>query len=216
MEKVVTVITAYRYQDVVSEICELNWNAIEANELSAVALAYYFFSIQFRESLEIACETYPFDERLMQLRDGECDTDNLSPFKGVAQPGERMNHDEFMRRSAALLDLSSHDEDRVRSLGATYLTATRAADRGARASSIASYEDGGLESVFTAILSAPCWEGSGLAAFEHFLARHIHFDSDPVSGHGVLSRHLIPDDRVIPLWIEFRNLLVAAAPALAA
>ena len=82
--------------------------------------------------------------------------------------------------------------------------------------SIASYEDGGLENVFGAILKAPHWDTPLLQAFQHFLSEHIRFDSDPDAGHGALCRHLVPDDRVLPLWTAFRRLLVEAAPALKA
>jgi hypothetical protein len=79
---------------------------------------------------------------------------------------------------------------------------------------LASYEDGGLESVFRAVLTAPDWDNPLLAAFKHFLIEHIKFDSDPEQGHGSLCRHLPPDDRVAPLWEEFRHMFVKAAPRL--
>src|SRR5450631_2067774 len=61
-----------------------------------VAWVYYYFSVQFRENLEIARSLYPDDDRLLQLDHGERDTDNLSPWPGVAAAWEKMNHDEFM------------------------------------------------------------------------------------------------------------------------
>ena len=91
----------------------------------------------------------------------------------------------------------------------------RAIDRKVRALALASYEDGGLESVFRAMLTAPKWNDPLLQAFKHFLVEHIKFDSDPEQGHGALCRHLPPDDRVTPLWEEFRKMLVKAAPRLA-
>lgn len=92
----------------------------------------------------------------------------------------------------------------------------RSLDNTARALSLASYEDGGLEAVFVAILTAKNWDGPLLGAFRHFLSEHIRFDSDPEAGHGALCSHLAPDDRIIPLWTAFRKLLVASAPSLAA
>jgi hypothetical protein len=88
-------------------------------------------------------------------------------------------------------------------------------DQKVRALALASYEDGGLEAVFTAFLSAPTWDGPLLEAFKHFLAEHIRFDSDPNAGHGALCRHLVPDERVAPLWAEFKRILIEAAPGLA-
>jgi hypothetical protein len=37
-----------------------------------------------------------------KLDHGERDTDNLSPWPGVAKAGEKMNRDEFMRRTLEL------------------------------------------------------------------------------------------------------------------
>lgn len=81
-----------------------------------------------------------------------------------------------------------------------------------RAMSLSSYEDGGLEKVFGAILQAPDWDEPSLRAFRHFLVEHIRLDGDE---HGSLCRHLVADDRVLPLWTAFRNILVEAAPRLA-
>jgi hypothetical protein len=80
---------------------------------------------------------------------------------------------------------------------------------------LASYEDGGLERIFGAILTASQWNGPLLQAFKHFLSEHIRFDSDPTQGHGALCRHLTPDDRIFPLWVEFKQMLIEAAPRLA-
>ena len=87
-------------------------------------------------------------------------------------------------------------------------------DRDSRAMALASYEDGGLEKVFRAMLTAQHWNDPVLAAFRHFLTEHIRFDSDPELGHGALCRHLTPDERVEPLWAEFKRILVESAPQL--
>jgi hypothetical protein len=180
-----------------------------------IARIYYYFSIQFRENLQIARELYPDDEKLRQLEASECNTDNLSPWPGVVDAGEKVDHDEFMRR---LLLLSPADDGRRHKLdlmGHAYLQSIRGMKPGARASSIASYEDGGLERVFRAILRCKYWEGPSLRAFKHFLVEHIRFDSDPEQGHGALSRHLTPHDSdVVPLWSEFHRMLVETVPAL--
>ena len=67
------------YERVIDEICNLNWAELNEEDLIRVAWAYYHFSVQFRECLEIARHMYPDDERLLQLDHGERDTDNLSP-----------------------------------------------------------------------------------------------------------------------------------------
>jgi hypothetical protein len=103
----------------------------------------------------------------------------------------------------------------VDKLGRAYLAAIQTVSPVVRAMSIASYEGGGLERVFRAFLSAPDWNNAALKAFQHFLTEHIRFDSDPEHGHGTLSRHLDPDERVIPLWTEFESLLIKSVPKLA-
>jgi hypothetical protein len=204
----------FKYQAVIADICNLGWSSLSSEEMVSATWAYYYFSIQFRESLRAARSLYPNDDKLMQLEREECDTDNLAPWPGVAAPGEKMNHDEFMRRT---LDLYAVEPDRAReldALGQAYLSTTRAVDIKGQAASIASYEDGGLENVFKAILGYSRWDNPMLQAFQHFLSEHIRFDSDPDQGHGALSRHITVDDTVLPLWQAFKDVLVRSVPNL--
>ena len=198
----------------IDEICSLRWDDLTSEEMIAVAWGYYFFSIQFRENLGIARELHPGDSKLQRLEQEECNTSNLSPWPGVAELDEKMNHDEFMRRALELSPIPTEQEVRLRAIGATYLEAVRSADPVACALSIASYEDGGLESVFRAMLTFRNWDNDTLLAFRHFLTEHVRFDSDPDQGHGALSRHMSPDDRVLGLWEAFKEILVKCAPAL--
>jgi hypothetical protein len=202
------------YEIVVEDICQLSWSDLSQEDLIHIAWVYYYFSVQFRECLELARKFYPEDDRLRELDMGERDTDNLSPWPGVAAPSEKMNHDEFMRRTLELTKIPESNRSKLTALGHDYLARVRAMDPHTRASALASYEDGGLEAVFRAILRAPHWNGPLLGAFKHFLTEHIRFDSDPDAGHGALCRHLAPDERVIPLWTEFKKTLVEAAPRL--
>jgi len=204
----------FTFHNEIDQICAMPWHRLSEGELVDAAWAYYYFSIQFRENLEIAAARHPHDRKLRQLVKEECNTANLSPFPGVAAAGEAMNHDEFMKRALALAPIASDKRARFEKLGQTYLAAIRAMDDETRAISISSYEDGGLESVFRAILTATHWNHPVLAAFKHFLVEHIRFDSDPDAGHGALSRHLPPDDRVQPIWARFRSIFVDFAPAL--
>ncbi len=208
------VVVAHRYRAVIDEIAGLAWQGLSRDELICTAWAYYFFSVQFRESLEQACDLHPWDQSLQDLSEGECDTDNLSPYPGIAEAGERMNHDEFMRRITTMSGLAPAERITLDQIGQAYLAATRDLPRDVRALSIASYEDGGLEAVFKAILKAQDWNHPCLKAFEHFLVEHIRFDSDADVGHGALCRHLVPDDRILPLWTAFRDLLTDSVPAL--
>jgi hypothetical protein len=202
-------------EDVIDGICRSDWHRLTADELVSVAWAYYFFSIQFRENLEIALDLHPDDALLRQLDRGERNTDNLSPWPGVAAPGETMHHDEFMRRTLRLTAIDESRRCRLEAIGQAYLAKVRVLDKMSRAMSIASYETGGLDAVFRAILTALRWEGPLLQAFRHFLSEHIKFDSDPQYGHGALCLHLAPDNRVLPLWTAFARLLGDAVPGLA-
>jgi hypothetical protein len=120
-----------------------------------------------------------------------------------------------MRRTLTLTPIVEGKRRGLEALGQAYLAEVGKLDQMSKALSIASYEDGGLENVFRSILNAPNWDGALLQAFKHFLAEHIRFDSDPEQGHGALCRHLTPDDRVLPLWASFKQMLVKAAPTLA-
>jgi hypothetical protein len=199
---------------IVDEICNLNWSGLSTSELIDVAWVYYYFSIQFRENLLIAREVRPEDKLLQELERGECDTDNLSPYPGVVVAGERVNHDEFMRRTLQLTPISDDRRRFLEGIGTKYLDGVRIADRQTRASSLASYEDGGLESVFRSILRARRWNDPLLGAFKHFLEKHIELDSDEEAGHGALCRHMPPTEGVAGLWSAFKASLIKAVPAL--
>ena len=204
---------ANRYRKVVEEIGNLAWDQLTSDELMAACRAYYYFSRQFVDAVHIACKLYPSDQQLIELRAGECNTDNLSPYPGVAKKGEKINHDEFMRRAIDMASLDPVVRERVDALGREYFDIADHSDDLTRTMSLSTYEDGGLEIVFRGMLRAPDWEEPSLLAFKHFLVEHIKLDSGE---HGALCRHLVADDRVLPLWEAFRNLLVGAAPRLAA
>lgn len=202
------------YKNVIHEIHDMEWESLDKESFLRAAHAYYYFSVQFRENLLVARSLFPQDEKLQQLESGECDTSNLSPWPGVAAADEKMNHDEFMRRLLLLSPLPEATLREFHSVGEAYLAAARGTEPIVRALSISSYEDGGLETVFRAMLRAPDYDNPALGAFRHFLAEHIRFDSDPEEGHGALSRHLRPDDRILPLWEGFRNILIGFVPRL--
>lgn len=199
----------------IESICRLDWPGLDTDDATAVALAYYYFSVQFREGLRLAQRLRCNDFALDRLIEGECETDNLSPWPGVARVGERMDHDEFMLRVLGLSPVAAEVQEPADAAGRRYLATVRAADPYTRVAAIASYEDGGLERVFRAMLTIPRWDTPLLQGFQHFIVKHIGFDSDPSEGHGSLARHLPPDDRVAQLWHALRQLFVAAAPRLA-
>jgi hypothetical protein len=199
---------------VIDEICAFPWSSLSSDEMADVAWAYYFFSIQFRESLGEARRLYPEDASLKKVEAEECDTSNLSPWPGVAATGERMNHDEFMRRTLGLMAFAPTRVATHERIGQHYLAETRALKPETRAASLASYEDGGLERVFRSILTFTRWENDLLRAFRHFLSEHVRFDCDTEQGHGALCRHIAFDSSILPLWNGFRDLLLQAVPAL--
>ncbi|HEY3777256.1 MAG TPA: hypothetical protein VGL35_04295 [Rhizomicrobium sp.] len=196
--------------DAVENICDLNWGDLSKDSLTSVAWAYHYFSIQFRENLEIARALSPDDESLKELEAEECRTANLSPWEGVAMPGERMDHDEFMRRTLTLAPIGPERCVVLCAHGRAYLDAVRSLDAHTRAQSIVSYEGGGLERVFCAMLGARDWQGPLLSAFRHFLAMHLKLDDH----HGALVGHLDAGEAAVPLWQLFRDLLVACVPDL--
>jgi len=198
----------FAFHRVISEISSLNWQDLTEEQVVDSAWAYYYFSVQFRENLQVTRFLLPDDPKIADLEREECATDNLSPWPGVAAAGEAMDHDEFMRRTLLLAPIDRAKRERFQALGERYLELTRSMDDATRALSIASYEDGGLETVFRAMLRAPAYDNKLIAAFRHFLAEHIRFDSDPEAGHGAMSRHLRPDDRILPLWQAFKQLYV--------
>jgi len=203
------------YQRVIESICQLDWQSLDREQLVDTAWAYYHFSVQFREAVEIARALFPADPQLELLERGECDTDNLSPWPGVAGAGERMNHDEFMRRTLTLSPINDVRRQRLTAIGEKYLSLVRGFDRRSRALSLSTYENGGLAAVFRTILRAEDWNDVALRAFQHFLSEHIRLDTAPETGHGALCQHLEPDEQVLSLWRAFRELLVAAVPRLA-
>ena len=203
-------------EPVISEICGLNWADLTETDMVGAAWAYYYFSIQFRENLNIACTVFPLDQNLATLKLEECDTDNLSPYPGIAAMGEKLDHDEFMRRALALSPIPAAAARKYNAGGRRYLENVAAVSERARAVSIAHYESGALERLFRAMLESPPYHNPTLAAFRFFMLEHIRFDSDPVQGHGALSRHITGDDDILPLWNAFSQLLMAFAPALMA
>ena len=58
----------HRFIDAISG---LKWSALSQDELMAASCAYYYFSVQFCEAVEIACNLYPSDSKLIELREGE-------------------------------------------------------------------------------------------------------------------------------------------------
>jgi hypothetical protein len=127
-----------------------------------------------------------------------------------------MNHDEFIRRTLELTKIPEIGRIVVSDIGNRYLRRFEQsiAPAGHWPWPVMKMVD--LEQVFRAFLTAPNRDGPLQQAFRHFLTEHIRFDSDPVQGHGAFCRHLTPDNRVLPLWAEFKDMLIEAVPRLTA
>src|SRR5262245_22193859 len=122
------------FHSIIDSIDQMNWESLTSDDVMRTAKAYYYFSIQFRENLAIACQLYPNDTKLQELWDGECDTANLSPWPGIAKVGEKMNHDEFMRRLLGFHPIGA--DAAIGRAGARYLIGVRAVMPEVRAMSI--------------------------------------------------------------------------------
>ena len=199
----------------VADICSLNWKSLTADELVDVAWIYYYFSVQFCENVGIARALNPNDKKLLELDRGERNTDNLSPCPGIVEEGEKIDHDDFMRRALRLQPIDDVRRRKLQAIGSAYLDLVRGMDAATRATSILSYEGGGLPRVFTAIRTAPQWDGPLQDAFKHFLDKHIELDGAE-DGHGSLCSHLKLNGDVLELWLAFKNCMTAALPKLAA
>ncbi len=204
----------YKGSTIIGGLCELNWRDLTEFEVVCAAWAYYFFSIQFRENLEIACDRFSDDNNLQRLKREECNTANLSPYPQIAFVGEKLDHDEFMRRALALFPIPEETACRFQAGGLQYLQEIRAMSEEARALSIGNYESGGLERLFKAMLQAPPYQNKLVAAFRFFMLEHIRFDSDPVDGHGALSMNITGDEDIEPLWDAFGQMLLEFVPGL--
>ena len=202
-------------EQAVASIVNFGWRNLSEAEMISATWAYYFFSVQFRENLELATEFFPEDNNLRKLLGEESDTDNLSPYPGIAVPRERLDHDAFMRRALDLAPVTAAQRHDYEQAGARYLARVRDIEPITRALSISSYEDGGLEQLFIAMLTAPDHDHPTLRAFRYFMVQHIAFDSDPAQGHGQLSRQLPPSEDVVELWVAFQNILLELTPRLA-
>ena len=55
---------AFAFESVIDGICAMPWERLSGDDILCVAKAYYFFSIQFRENLDIACGLRPRDAKL--------------------------------------------------------------------------------------------------------------------------------------------------------
>ena len=60
--------SSQKFEGVIDDICGLNWRNLVEDDLVSVAWVYYYFSVQFRESLEIARKLYPDGLVLLQPR----------------------------------------------------------------------------------------------------------------------------------------------------
>ena len=73
--------TSDRYVRVIDEIEDLNWPKLTRDELMAACAAYYYFSVQFVEAVDIACELYPSDPKSLSFARGNATQTTCLPTR---------------------------------------------------------------------------------------------------------------------------------------
>jgi len=116
---------ARAFEKVIADICDLNWSGLSQDDVTNVAWVYYFFSVQFCENVGIARALYPEDKALEELDRGERDNRQSLSIPGVVVVGERVDHDEFMRRTLQLTPIEESRRRRLEAIGAAYLEKVR-------------------------------------------------------------------------------------------
>ena len=77
---------------VIEEICNLNWRGLSLDDLIDVAWSYYYFSVQFRENLEVARQLFPDDDHLHELDRGERVSLVLRGYEARRRHPEQRHH----------------------------------------------------------------------------------------------------------------------------
>ncbi len=199
----------------VCEIAAMNWVALSPDERVDVAWTTYFFSVQCRESLNAALQVHPDHEGLKHYAQAVCQTTNLSPWTGVASPGEAMHHDEFLRRVLTREPVCQERRARLQRLGAAYLVTTRGLNAPVKAMGVLSYLTGGLDAVYRTIQSTAQGEGELMRGFRYFLTEHVRLvHASQAELPSASSAGSNDGDSAGLMWTAFRDLLLQTVPSL--
>lgn len=186
--------TAIPYKTTVATIRDLNWSQLNSEELKLVMYLSWVAAVEFAEALRISIRLYPHHEGLLEMAHGELKTKNLllEDFVEAGDHHEFLGH--FLRKHGVMGEM----EQRYGDLAQRYLAACRSLPDHIRAMTVFSREDE-LSGIFARILTAPDWAGAGVYAFQHYLSRHIVFDTGD-GGHHDLTRDFPVDERVSPFY----------------
>lgn len=193
------------YKGVVEEIRGLEWKELSEKELQDLMYLAYTAAVEFAESLRIALELYPDNEKIREMAAGELNTKNLK----LDDYDEAGDHSEFLLHFLEKNGLSPSEE--LQRFANEYQESCRRLSDNTRAMSVFSREQE-LPSIFAEILKARDWEAPGLEAFRFYLQEHIELDTSE-GGHGELTEEMPIDDSVKPFY-EARLQMYNAIPKL--
>jgi hypothetical protein len=193
------------YKKVVEEIKNLEWEKLSAEELQDLMYISYIAAVEFAESLRVALELYPDDEKIKKMAQEELSTGNLK-YKDYETVGD---HSAFLEHFIDNYKIKPSEE--VEQQAVKYLESCRKMSGRTRAMSIFSREQE-LSRIFEEILKAKDWEADGLEEYRYYLKTHIDLDSSQ-GGHGEQTQHMPIDDSVREFY-EARLELYTAIPKL--
>jgi hypothetical protein len=186
--------TSTGYKNTVDAIRDLQWERLSSEELQLVMYLSWVAAVEFAEALRISLKLYPDHEGLREMAHGELQTRNLllHEFTRAADHHEFLGH--FLRKHGVMEAM----EARHGHLAEAYLAQCRSLSDEERAMTVFSREDE-LSGIFARILGAPDWSAPALYAFQHYLSRHITFDTGE-GGHHDLTSDFRIDERVAPFY----------------
>ncbi|OIQ94966.1 hypothetical protein GALL_230690 [mine drainage metagenome] len=185
---------AQPYKTTVARIRNLRWNRLDGEELQVVMYLSWVAAVEFAEALRIALKLYPTHEGLREMAHGELKTKNLL-LDDFTEAGD---HHEFLGHFLRKHGLMDRMEARYGERAERYLAECRRLSEEDRAMTVFSREDE-LSGIFAEILKAPDWSALNLYAFQHYLSRHISFDTGE-GGHHDLTSDFPVDERVAPFY----------------
>lgn len=186
--------SAKTYKTTVAKIRDLPWHRLNGDELQAVMYLSWVAAVEFGEALRITLKLYPTHAGLREMAHGELKTKNLL-LEDFVQAGD---HHEFLGHFLRKDGLMERMEARYGELAERYLAECRSLSEADRAMTVFSREDE-LSGIFAEILKAPDWTAPNVYAFQHYLSRHISFDTGE-GGHHDLTSDFHVDERVAPFY----------------
>ncbi len=171
----------------VEQIIALPWERLSARDLQSLMHLSYFTAIEFAESLRITLNLFPDDNLILQMAEGELNTNNLSHdgYNKTADHYAFLEH--FINRDGIPL------EKPVAMAASDYLSFCRKQSDTFRAETIFSREEE-LSKIFQRITTAKDWKEKGLPAFRYYLDTHITIDSAEGGHHDLIKHRPVTQD----------------------